>query len=297
MTARRCAGGSKGSGVVGASSRSSCHTCSRPHRLAVGDRRRLAGRSEALGHVDGESSGPEFRERFANRWSRDGTWHQPGAVASETHLLVMAKEPVAGAVKTRLCPAYSPGEAAEIAAAALHDTLAAVASCGARRRILALQGRPGPWLPPGFEIIDQVDGGLDIRLAAAWDAVGGPGVQIGMDTPQLTGADLDDALATLLDGGDRPDAVLGPALDGGWWAIGLHEPDPALFVGVPMSAPQTCRAQRERLARAGRRVVELRTVRDLDTVADAVALVADAPHTRTARVLAGLGPTRRTAGT
>ena len=63
-------------------------------------------------------------------------------------LMVIAKEPVPGRVKTRLTPAYTPAEAAELAEAALADTLAAVASTSVARRILALAGTPGRWLPP-----------------------------------------------------------------------------------------------------------------------------------------------------
>ncbi|HLH27711.1 MAG TPA: DUF2064 domain-containing protein, partial [Acidimicrobiales bacterium] len=162
-------------------------------------------------------------------------------------VLVMAKEPLPGRVKTRLCPPLSPEEAAAFAEAALADTLEAVAHSGADRRILALAGRPGPWLPSGFEVIGQRGGGLAERLAAAWADAGAPGIQIGiqigMDTPQVGAAELDAAL-TLVDAGR---AVLGPAADGGWWAIGGAFPDPAaLFDGIPMSTPQTGSAQRAR---------------------------------------------------
>jgi glycosyltransferase A (GT-A) superfamily protein (DUF2064 family) len=95
----------------------------------------------------------------------------------------MAKSPVPGRVKTRLCPPCTAEEAASLAEAALADTLDAVAACGASRHILVLDGVPGPWLPPGFQVVPQTAGGLDRRLAAAWALAGGPGVQIGMDTP------------------------------------------------------------------------------------------------------------------
>ena len=101
-------------------------------------------------------------------------------------------------------PAVHAQEAAALAEAALADTLDAVAACGAGRRIVALDGAPGPWLPAGFEVVPQVDGPFDRRLAAAWAAAGGPGVQIGMDTPQVTAALLDDALAGLDDPRRRP---------------------------------------------------------------------------------------------
>ena len=195
-----------------------------------------------------------------------------------THVLVMAKSPVAGRVKTRLCPPCTPAEAAAIAEAALADTLDAVAACGAGRRIVALDGAPGPWLPPGFEVIPQVDGGFDRRLAAAWSAAGGAGVQIGMDTPQVTSALLDDALASL----DDTSAALGLAVDGGWWAIGLRRPDPAVFTGIPMSTAETGAAQHARLLALGLSVTMLPALVDLDTVADLPAVTASGAAIRTA---------------
>jgi rSAM/selenodomain-associated transferase 1 len=194
------------------------------------------------------------------------------------NVLVMAKAPVPGRVKTRLCPPCTPAEAAAIAEAALADTLDAVAACGAGRRIVALDGAPGPWLPPGFEVIPQVDGGLDRRLAAAWSAAGGAGVQIGMDTPQVTPALLDRALASL----DETSAALGLAEDGGWWAIGLRRPDPRVFVGVPMSTAHTGAAQHARLRSLGLSVTTLPALVDLDTVADLPAVTASGSAIRTA---------------
>ena len=70
---------------------------------------------------------------------------------------------------------------------ALADTLDAVARCGAGRRILALDGqRRETWIPPGFEIMAQRGTSFVRRLAAAWSDAAGPGLQIGMDTPQVS---------------------------------------------------------------------------------------------------------------
>lgn len=202
------------------------------------------------------------------------------------HVLVMAKAPVPGRVKTRLCPPCKPAEAAALAEAALADTLEAVAACGAGRRILALEGAPGPWLPPGFEVVAQCRGSFNRRLTHAWAAAGGPGVQIGMDTPQVTAADLDHALGTL----DTSGAALGHAADGGWWAIALHRPDPAVFRGLPMSTARTGRAQETRLRSLGLDVALLPTFVDLDTIDDLAAVVAAGPDTHTARMARLLGP-------
>ena len=198
--------------------------------------------------------------------------------------LVLAKAPVPGLVKTRLCPPLSPAEAAAVAEASLADTLDAVARCGAGRRVLALDGAPGPWLPAGFEVVAQRGGGLDQRLAAAWDDAGGHGVQVGMDTPQVRPEDLDAALASL----DHHDAALGLAEDGGWWAIALRRADPACFLGVPMSADVTGRAQHQRLLGLGLDVAALPTRRDIDTVVDLAAVAEAFPHLRTGVLAARL---------
>jgi len=199
--------------------------------------------------------------------------------------LVIAKAPVPGRVKTRLCPPLSSVEAAAVAEAALADTLEAVSRCSADRLVLALEGPPGPWLPAGFDVVEQRGGGLDERLAAAWHDAGGPGVQVGMDTPQLQAADLDAALGLLED----HDAALGPADDGGWWAIALRRPDPACFLGIPMSTDGTGRSQHDRLVALGLSVATLRTLRDIDDVVDLAAVAAAHPDLRVSAA-AGLVP-------
>lgn len=202
-----------------------------------------------------------------------------------THVLVMAKAPVPGRVKTRLCPPCSPEQSAALAEAALADTLAAVAGCGASRRIVALEGAPGPWLPPGFRVIRQSRGSFSQRLAHAWSVAGGPGVQIGMDTPQLAPADLDSALGAL----DTAPAALGHAIDGGWWAIALRRPDPRLFHGVAMSTDHTGRDQEAQLVAFGLEITLLPTMVDLDTVADLAAIAAHGGAVRTVHLARRLG--------
>jgi hypothetical protein len=195
------------------------------------------------------------------------------ASAAGTTLLVIAKQPVPGRVKTRLVPPCTYEQAAALAEAALADTLRTVLKVPARRRLLVLEGEPGPWLPDGFDVVPQCGGPLDERLAAAFAAVSGPALLIGMDTPQVTPGLLE------VDW-QETDAVFGPAADGGFWALGLREPDPALLRGVPMSTPVTGALQRGRLVTAGLRVFDLPRLRDVDTAADAVAVAGLAPWTR-----------------
>lgn len=207
---------------------------------------------------------------------------------SATTLLVIAKEPLPGRVKTRLSPPFTAEEAAGLAEASLVDTLHAVLAVPARRRVLVLDGTPGPWLPAGFDVVPQCTGGLDERLAAAFGGCDGPALLIGMDTPQVSATLLTRALDLI-----TCDAVFGPAEDGGFWALGLAVPDPGLLRGVPMSVPETGAVQRDRLTAAGLRVRDLPRLRDVDTARDAELVAAAAPGTRFATELSRV---RATAG-
>ncbi|HST42105.1 MAG TPA: TIGR04282 family arsenosugar biosynthesis glycosyltransferase [Conexibacter sp.] len=200
-------------------------------------------------------------------------------------LAVIAKAPVAGRSKTRLCPPCTPAQAARLAAASLQDTLAAVASARVDRRLLVLDDPSGAFrAPSGFELLRQRGDGLAERLASAFADAGGPTLLIGMDTPQVTPALLEHGLALL----HPRRAVLGPAPDGGYWAIGLAAPDARVFAGVPMSSDETCAVQRRRLAACGLAVDELPPLRDVDRIDDARAAAVAAPGGRFAAMLRGL---------
>ncbi|WP_022926770.1 TIGR04282 family arsenosugar biosynthesis glycosyltransferase [Patulibacter americanus] len=209
--------------------------------------------------------------------------------AADTTLIVIAKAPVAGRSKTRLTPPCTPQQAADLAEAALTDTLHAVLATPAARRVLVLEGTPGAWLPDGFEVLPQRGDGLDERLAAAFEDVAGggpptpPALLVGMDTPQVTPGLLAAAAAALHAPG--VDAVLGHAPDGGYWAIGLCVQDPRFFVGVPMSTESTGREQEARLREHGLSVALLPELRDVDLIDDAHAVAALAPDSRFARTL------------
>jgi rSAM/selenodomain-associated transferase 1 len=202
------------------------------------------------------------------------------------NLIVIAKAPVAGRAKTRLSPPCTPEEAARLAEAALADTLCAVAATPADRRVVVLDGEPGAWLPGGCEVVAQRGGGLDERLAYAFEDVGGPALLIGMDTPQVTPGLLSGSLRLL----SEADTVLGLALDGGFWALGLGRPDPSLLLGVPMSVADTGRRQRARLRAAGLHIRMLPALRDVDRIEDARVVAAQAPGGRFARTLAEIAP-------
>lgn len=197
-------------------------------------------------------------------------------------VLVMAKAPQAGRSKTRLCPPCRPEQAAAVAEAALRDTLATVQGTPGVRRVVALDGPVGPWLPQGFGVVTQRGESLGERLAHAIGTVGGPVVVIGMDTPQIDPTTLSSVVRSVRPGR----AVLGPAADGGWWVLGLHRAEPRAFDGVPMSCADTGARQAEQLRRCGLAVDPAPELRDIDHWPDALAAAAARPGSRLAAAVA-----------
>lgn len=190
-------------------------------------------------------------------------------------ILVLAKEPVPGRVKTRLQAFFSPEEAASLAACSIEDTLHAVRASQASRKVLAWDGDPAPW-DLEFEVVPQPHGSLNDRLGGAFrdvldDERPERVLLIGMDTPQVTTAHLD------VDW-DGADTVLGLSEDGGFWAIGLRSGDPRrVFDGIPMSTDRTGSAQLARLGALGLSVRLLPPLRDVDLPADAEHVAATYP--------------------
>ncbi|SBT41251.1 TIGR04282 family arsenosugar biosynthesis glycosyltransferase [Micromonospora auratinigra] len=221
-------------------------------------------------------------------------------------LLVVARAPVPGLVETRLCPPATPDEAAHLAAAALLDTLDAVGATPGVTPVVALtddlrhavRGTELAHAVRDWHRLDPRGGTRTDRLVAAHAEValrfpGRPVLQIGADTPQLRPAVLDRAARRLTGTGT---ALLGPAADGGWWALGLGDPRQAEALrGVPLSRGDTGLRTRRALRARGLRVVSLPLLSDVDTMADAVAVAATAPHGRfAAAVAAVLAPARGT---
>lgn len=218
-------------------------------------------------------------------------------------LLVLAKAPVPGRVKTRMCPPLTPAQAARIAAAALLDTLDAVLAVPRTTSAVALAGHleqaeEAAALTAALQatsVFRQRGDTLGERIRAAHAdaatvAPGAPVLQIGMDTPQVDPGLLGHCLGVL----DRPavDAVLGAAPDGGWWALGLRDPSLAgLIAKVPTSRPDTGARTLATLRAAGCRVAELPELSDVDTATDAATVAAQLPTSRfAAAVTAALVP-------
>jgi glycosyltransferase A (GT-A) superfamily protein (DUF2064 family) len=200
-------------------------------------------------------------------------------------VLVVAKAPEPGRAKTRLAATVGDRVAADIAAAALLDTLDAVVAAPVAVRVVALTGDLGGAARAAeirqrlesFAVIGQRGDDFADRLAnahadAAARSGGLPVLQIGMDTPQVTGELLADCARRLL---EAP-AVLGLACDGGWWVLGVRTPAAAECLRtVPMSQPDTGDLTLKALHDNGIDVITVQRLADFDVIDD-VAAVRDA---------------------
>jgi rSAM/selenodomain-associated transferase 1 len=223
--------------------------------------------------------------------------HASGGAAT---LAVLAKAPVAGFAKTRLAPRLGAAGAAELQAVLLERTLRTAAASGFGR--VAVWCAPHRRAPPfdglsaagALELHDQPEGDLGARMQAAFErhlAPGRPVVIIGTDSPELGPGHLARARA-VLDGG--ADAVLLPAQDGGYAALGLARLDASLFRDVGWGGGDVLATTRDRLRRLGWSAEELAPVRDVDVPADldwllASGLLSEGERARLAPYLGGGG--------
>lgn len=191
-------------------------------------------------------------------------------------MLVVAKAPVPGLAKTRLAVTLGEHAAADIAAAALLDTLDAVAATPVTQRVVAMTGDLGRACRADeirtrlrdFSVIEQRGDGFADRLANAHAdaaALKQPVLQIGMDTPQVSADLLGDCARQLL----SARAVLGMACDGGWWVLGVADGAMAECLrDVPMSQSDTGAVTLAALEDTGMSVTLAEELHDFDTVDD-----------------------------
>jgi glycosyltransferase A (GT-A) superfamily protein (DUF2064 family) len=218
-------------------------------------------------------------------------------------VLVVAKAPVPGLAKTRLAASVGDQVAADIAAAALLDTLDAVAAAQVQSRMVALTGSlddasAGDEIRSrlaDFTVMPQRGNDFAQRLANAHvdaaEAAGGlPVLQIGMDTPQVTAELIGECSRELL----AADAVLGMARDGGWWVLGVMDATMAdCLRTIPMSRSDTGVVTLAVLGDTGVDVRLVPTLADVDTVDDVDAVRrACQPGSRFALVTEGVSHAR-----
>ena len=190
--------------------------------------------------------------------------------STQDTLLVVAKRPTAGQTKTRLCPPFTPVQAAALYECFLRDTLDLMRRVpGVQRTIAYLPEDALSYfheLAPDMALIGQRGASLGERLDNLLTdtlAAGAPRVVVmNSDSPTLPPEYLAQSFTLLADA----DVVIGPTHDGGYYLIGLKEPQPHLFRQVQMSTPRTL-ADTLALAEASRVTVSLLPAwYDVDTI-------------------------------
>lgn len=199
-------------------------------------------------------------------------------------LVIFAKAPIAGQVKTRLCPPLTPDEAATLHGSFVLDTLEQTKAAVARFKLPLdryLACAPSPCLVffkimeerQGVRLLEQVGEDLGRRMHQTLETLFTQGYTrgliVGTDTPSLPLERYQQALAAL----ESHDLVLGPALDGGYYLIGLNRSVPDLFTGIPWSTEQVLARTQEKARSLGLKTALLAPWRDIDTIDDLHALI------------------------
>jgi rSAM/selenodomain-associated transferase 1 len=199
-------------------------------------------------------------------------------------LAVFAKAPVPGQVKTRLCPPLTPDEAATLHGSFVLDTLERTKAATAQfklpfdRYLACAPSSTHVFFKimeerQGVKLIDQIGDDLGTRMNRTFETLFTQGYKhaliVGTDVPSLPLEHYKEALALL----DSHDLVLGPALDGGYYLIGLNRPVPDLFTGIPWSTDQVLNLTQEKASTLRLKVALLAPWRDVDTIEDLQALV------------------------
>ncbi|BCA54689.1 hypothetical protein W02_18290 [Nitrospira sp. KM1] len=202
----------------------------------------------------------------------------------EAVLVVFAKAPVPGQVKTRLCPPLTHDEAATLHGSFVLDTLERTKLAREQLRLpfdRYLACAPSSSLPffkimeerHGVPLIEQSGDTLGARMHRGFSEMFDRGYRnvmiVGTDVPSLPLEHYAHALRLLTD----HDLVLGPAVDGGYYLIGLTAPSPWLFEDIPWSTDRVLSLTRERAHQRGISTALLAPWRDVDTIDDLRALI------------------------
>ncbi len=180
-------------------------------------------------------------------------------------LVIFTRYPEPGLAKTRLIPALGAEGAAALHRRLTEQTLAAARMSGLTIEV-RVTGAPHAafvdWLGPDLSFVDQGDGDLGERLQRA--AAPLPVLFIGSDLPDLSAAHLREAADLMQSGG----TVLGPAEDGGYWALGLTHPADYVFTAMPWGTERIFRLTWARLTERGKTPILLPTLADCDRPED-----------------------------
>ncbi|MDF0677052.1 MAG: TIGR04282 family arsenosugar biosynthesis glycosyltransferase [Nitrospira sp.] len=204
--------------------------------------------------------------------------------AFNTALVIFAKAPIPGQVKTRLCPPLTPDEAATLHGSFVIDTLERIKVAASKLKLpLDRYLACAPSATHVFfkimeerqsvKLLDQIGDNLGARMNQAFKTLFAQGYRqvmlMGTDVPTLPLDHVKQALTSL----ENHDLVLGPAFDGGYYLIGLKRMAPELFVDIPWSTDQVLRLTQKKAAEIGLKVSLISPWRDVDTLADLEALI------------------------
>ena len=206
-------------------------------------------------------------------------------------LVLFAKAPIPGQVKTRLCPPLTDDEAASLHGSFVLDALERSAQAAIRgvakqapkfdRFVACSPSSEHVFFKileerHGVRLIDQMGDDLGERMEHALADMFRIGYQrsilVGTDLPALPASVYEDAFGLLT----RHDLVLGPSLDGGYYLIGLSRTAPELFRQIPWSTPDVLTLTQTKAHALGLSVALLEPQRDVDTIDDVLALIHDA---------------------
>jgi len=188
---------------------------------------------------------------------------------------IFVKAPIPGRVKTRLAEDIGPSGAADVYWRLGRQVVGATAGGGYRTTVWFTPPDEAPfvreWLDGVGQVAlrPQVGANLGDRLAHAFASEFAEGARraviVGSDCPGVGRGVVAEAFTALA----GHDVVLGPALDGGYYLIGLAAPQPALFRGIPWSTAAVAVQTRTRARALGLSCHVLRPLRDVDTARDA----------------------------
>jgi rSAM/selenodomain-associated transferase 1 len=190
----------------------------------------------------------------------------------ERVLGLFAKQPVAGAVKTRLAAGSSPEWAAAVARAFLLDSLERLSASPARRVLAYTPADAAPYFAAAvdgrFTLTAQTAGDLGARMRAFFEEQ----IRQGADQVVLLGTDSPtvpvEFVARAFDALGRADVVLGPATDGGYYLVGCGRRMPPIFDGMTWGHGDVLAGTVARLADGGWRLELLPPWYDVDTMDD-----------------------------
>jgi uncharacterized protein len=199
-------------------------------------------------------------------------------------LVIFAKAPIPGQVKTRLCPPLTEDEAATLHGSFVLDTLERTKTAVIKNKLPLdryLACAPSSTHVffkimeerQGVRLLDQVGEDVGARMSQTFETMFAKGYQrvmiVGTDVPSLPLNHYKQALAGL----ETHDLVLGPALDGGYYLIGMKRAAQALFTGIPWSTDRVLTLTQEKATRLGLTTILLPAWRDIDTISDVQALI------------------------